>query len=77
MLSVRNLISVVEIEMTQIEEILNDYLDSKAIRISREKSCSSGCSTCSACSTNTGTTIKETDIIISLLFTRTEEYANE
>jgi hypothetical protein len=77
MLSVRNLISVVEIEMNQIQEILDDYLNNNSIRISHAKSCSSGCSTCTTCSTDTRTTIKETDIIISLLYSRTEEYANE
>jgi hypothetical protein len=78
MLSVRNLISVVEVEMNQIQEILSDYLNNKSIRISHAKSCSTGCSSCTTtCSTDTRTTIQETDIIISLLFSRTEEYANE
>lgn len=78
MLSVHNLISVVEGEMNQIQEILDDYVNNQRIRISRSKSCSSGCSTCATCpTTDTQTTIKETDIIISLLYSRTEEYANE
>ncbi len=77
MLSVHNLISVVEAEMDQIQEILDDYVNNHSIRISHAKSCSSGCSSCTTCSSDTQENIKETDIIISLLFARTEEYANE
>ncbi|HEX2955827.1 MAG TPA: hypothetical protein VHO70_03310 [Chitinispirillaceae bacterium] len=77
MLSVHNLISIVEIEMDQIQEILNDYVNNHSIRIGHSKSCSSDCSTCTTCSADTSTTIKETDIIISLLLSRTEEYADE
>jgi hypothetical protein len=76
MISVRNLALMLDAGIGEMVTILNDFEIKEYIRISRAKSCSSGCSSCSTCPTIPQLTITENDIIISLLFSRIEEYAD-
>jgi hypothetical protein len=77
MISVKNLLLILETDITQMQEILQEYEAKQEIRINHAKKSSSGCSPWNSYQNISNSTISENDIIISLMFARTKEFAND
>lgn len=75
-LSVKNLVMMLDVSIEQVQDILIEFREKQYLRITHAKTCSSRCSSCNTCPAKPQQNITESDIIISLLFSRTEDYAD-
>jgi hypothetical protein len=77
MISVKNLLLILETDITQMQEILQEYEAKQEIRISHAKTFSSGSSPWNSYQSIHNSNISENDMIISLMFARSEELVND
>jgi hypothetical protein len=77
-ISVKNAASKLGIELSEILDILKEMENQGFLRIVTSKGCAtSSCSSCDSGSCGTSSVYTGDEIVISLLFDRTKEYADE
>jgi hypothetical protein len=77
MLSLKNAAARLGVSMPEATRIIVTLETMGYLRIVKPKTCSASCSSCDSCSTESVSGFTGDEIIISLLFDRTEEYAAE
>jgi hypothetical protein len=76
-ISIKNAANKLGIELSEILDIIKEMESLGYLRIVASKGCASSCSSCGSSSCVSAPVYTGEEIIISLLFNRTKEYADE
>lgn len=76
-ISVKNAARRAGIDLSMVGTIIKEMETGGLLRIVKSKGCGVSCSSCDTCSTGSMATLTGDEIVISLLYDRTKEYADE
>jgi hypothetical protein len=73
-ISVKNIMERTGVPLPVIVNVIKRLQCTDVIRIAEQKGCKSGCSSCSSQCTET---INESTVVVSMIYKRSDEYADE